>query len=234
MKKTTLAGADVSSPTVSECYGSLFASSITPSPRGSFWKHRAGPVARGLARGEAVVRTAALDDTRRHARDLAATVGQMVEAEGLKAREMEGVMVGRGPGSYTGLRVGIMSAKALAYAVGCRLVAVDTFAAIALQVPADVERVWVIADALQGQIYRQPFVRTGAASADPPTSGRIVRFDEVEARPGLGDWITVRRVGGLRRTHPQFPRVPEATARCGSRACTLLDDIWSHYRCRRC
>ena len=55
--------------------------------------------------------------------------------------DLTGVMVGRGPGSYTGLRVGIMSAKALAYATGCQLLAVDTFAAIAEQAPAEAQSV---------------------------------------------------------------------------------------------
>ena len=54
-----------------------------------------------------------------------------------RARELDGVIVSRGPGSYTGLRVGIISAKTLAYAVGCKLLAIDTFAAIARQAPAD-------------------------------------------------------------------------------------------------
>src|SRR5689334_18531380 len=84
----------------------------------------------GLARGGAVVRSASLDETRRHARDLAATVDSLLKAESLHPKDLTGVMVGRGPGSYTGLRVGLTSAKALAYATGCKLIAVDTFAAI--------------------------------------------------------------------------------------------------------
>ena len=89
----------------------------------------------GLARGGAVVRAVSLDDRRRHVRDLALTVSTVLEAEGLSPADLTGVMVGRGPGSYTGLRVGLMSAKALAYATGCELRAVDTFAAIAEQAP---------------------------------------------------------------------------------------------------
>ena len=61
----------------------------------------------GLARGGAVVRSVALDDTRRHARDLAATVESVLKAESLAPSDLTGVMVGRGPGSYTGLRVGL-------------------------------------------------------------------------------------------------------------------------------
>src|SRR5262245_7316791 len=113
----------------------------------------------GLARGGAVVRAVTLDDTRRHARDLAATVEALLKAESLKPADLTGVMVGRGPGSYTGLRVGLMSAKALAYATGCELRAVDTFAAIAQQAPAEARGVWVIADALQNQVYIQRYDR---------------------------------------------------------------------------
>src|SRR5829696_6432985 len=91
----------------------------------------------GLARGGAVVRSSRLEETRRHARDLASTVDAMLKTEGLSPRDLTGVMVSRGPGSYTGLRVGLISAKALAYATGCHLVAVDTFAAIAHQAPQE-------------------------------------------------------------------------------------------------
>jgi tRNA threonylcarbamoyl adenosine modification protein YeaZ len=74
----------------------------------------------GLARDGRVVRSARLDETRRHARDLAATIDAVLKAEGAGPKDLHGVMVGLGPGSYTGLRVGIASAKVLAYALGCR------------------------------------------------------------------------------------------------------------------
>ena len=107
------------------------------------------------------MRAADLDAARRQARDLTATIDAMLKAESLHPADLTGVMVSRGPGSYTGLRVGLMTAKALAYALGCELRAVDTFAAIAEQTPAEAKRVWVIADALQGQVYVQRFDRQG-------------------------------------------------------------------------
>lgn len=119
-----------------------------------------GRVARvGLARGGAVVGAAELDSSRRHAREMTSTIAALLNAESLKPTDLIGVMVSRGPGSYTGLRVGLMTAKALAYATGCELRAVDAFAAIAQQTPADASHVWVIADALQGLVYAQQFAR---------------------------------------------------------------------------
>ena len=115
----------------------------------------------GVARGGAVARTAALDESRRHARDLAAVVAAVLAAEALRPGDVAGVMVGVGPGSYTGLRVGVMSAKTFAYATGCHLVAVPTFAAVAARVPPGVDRVAVVADALQGHVYAQAFARAG-------------------------------------------------------------------------
>ncbi len=143
----------------------------------------------GLARGDSVVRAVNLDDTRRHARDLAPTVEALLKAESLKSADLTGVMVGRGPGSYTGLRVGLISAKALAFAVGCKLVAVDTFAAIAQQAPAEANDLWVIADALQGQIYLQRFTCSGAVWS-AANELRIAPVEEWLPGATAGMWVS--------------------------------------------
>lgn len=139
----------------------------------------------GLARGGAVVRAAELDASRRHARDLTTAVDALLKAELLGPRDLTGVMVSVGPGSYTGLRVGVMAAKALAYATGCRLVPVGTFAAIAAQAPADADVLWVIADALQGLVYYQRFERVAPAGAV-----RIVSVEEWSAQIRDGDRVS--------------------------------------------
>ncbi|AMV30109.1 tRNA threonylcarbamoyladenosine biosynthesis protein TsaB [Gemmata sp. SH-PL17] len=113
----------------------------------------------GLARAGVIVGAAELDSSRRHARDMISTIDALLKAEALGPRDLTGVMASRGPGSYTGLRVGLMTAKALAYATGCELRAVDTFAAIAHQAPAEATHVWVIADALQAQVYAQRYAK---------------------------------------------------------------------------
>ncbi|HEY8503823.1 MAG TPA: tRNA (adenosine(37)-N6)-threonylcarbamoyltransferase complex dimerization subunit type 1 TsaB, partial [Gemmataceae bacterium] len=130
-------------------------------PNGQRWliietSGRAAAVA--LADGGAV-EARPLPEGRRHARDLAARTRELLDARGLRARDLDGVIVSQGPGSYTGLRVGVMSAKALAYATGCRLVAVETFRAIARQAPPGATAVDVLADAQQGRVYAQPFRR---------------------------------------------------------------------------
>jgi tRNA threonylcarbamoyladenosine biosynthesis protein TsaB len=123
--------------------------------------HRVGLVA--LAEGERLLGERRLDEARRHARDLAPAIRDLLGDQGWKARDLDAIVVSRGPGSYTGLRVGIMSAKTLAYATGCTLLAIDTFAAIARQAPQDARVVEVIADAQQDKLYVQRFTRLAAA-----------------------------------------------------------------------
>jgi tRNA threonylcarbamoyladenosine biosynthesis protein TsaB len=138
----------------------------------------------GLAVGGAIAQ-APLDPTRRHNRDLAPAADGLLRAAGLTPKQLHGVMVSVGPGSYTGLRVGVMSAKALAYATGCRLVAVPTFHAIAEQAPAEAQTVDVIADALQGLVYAQRFRRTDAGW-EPADELRIEPFETWAERAGDG------------------------------------------------
>jgi tRNA threonylcarbamoyladenosine biosynthesis protein TsaB len=144
----------------------------------------------GITRGNSVVRRANLDDTRKHARDLAATVEELLLAENLKPTSLTGVMVGRGPGSYTGLRVGLMSAKAFAYATGCKLIAVDTFAAIAEQAPGEATNLWVIADALQNHIYLQRLARSAEGKWHPVDDLQIDRVEDTLNSAASGTWIT--------------------------------------------
>jgi tRNA threonylcarbamoyladenosine biosynthesis protein TsaB len=124
---------------------------------------RIGQVA--LAEGSQIVQSRTLNESRRNARDLAPAVADMLQAQEWKPRDVHAVVVSRGPGSYTGLRVGIMSAKTFAYATGCRLLAIETFLAIASQTPAAIERVDVLADAQQDKVYFQPFALQGQAWA---------------------------------------------------------------------
>jgi tRNA threonylcarbamoyladenosine biosynthesis protein TsaB len=122
---------------------------------------RVGKVA--IAHGEKIVGERTLDEQRRHARDLTPAIHELLRAQNWTARDLDGVIVSRGPGSYTGLRVGVMSAKMLTYATGCALLAIDTFEAIACGFApvADAQPrpsiLDVIADAQQGRVYAQRF-----------------------------------------------------------------------------
>ena len=120
--------------------------------------HQPGFVA--LAEGSRLLGERRLDEARRHARDLVPSTKELLEQFACKPRDLAGVVVGIGPGSYTGLRVGIMSAKTLAFASGCALIGIETFAAIAWQAPRETSRLAVIADAQQGKAYVQHFTRS--------------------------------------------------------------------------
>ena len=190
-----------------------------------------------LAEGGRLLGTRRLDEARRHARDLAPAVAGLLAGQGWRPRDVHAVLVGRGPGSYTGLRVGVMSAKAFAYATGCALLALDTFAAIALQAPADCDRLDVLADAQQDRVYFQPFARAGGAWR--PLEGlAIVPVAEWLARRGPNAWATGP---GLKKWEDRLPpeaRRVEETER-DPRPASLLhlglaryragerDDVWS-------
>lgn len=149
-----------------------------------------GRVARiGLARAGAIVGRAELDSSRRHAREMTSTIGTLLRAEGLAPADLTGVMASTGPGSYTGLRVGLVTAKVLAYALGCEFRAVGAFWAVAHQSPPEAGDVWVIADALQGQVYAQRFARRHDGWR-PSNALQILTVAEFAAQVASGDWIS--------------------------------------------
>lgn len=104
-----------------------------------------------------------LEETgRRHAQTLVAELHELLERHRLQPRGLAAVAVSRGPGSFTGLRVGIVCAKTLAWAAGLKLLAVDTFAAIAAAAPEDAGLVCVVDDAQRDDLFVGVYRRNAA------------------------------------------------------------------------
>lgn len=139
----------------------------------------------GVARGADLLADVALDEQRRHARDLAPVTEGLLGRHGWQPGDVEGVIVSQGPGSYTGLRVGLMSAKTFAWAVGCPLIAVPTLEVVAFQARGHARQVETIADAQQDRVYRQRFRLSNAAGELPQAVSDLAVFDA----PGWkADW----------------------------------------------
>ncbi len=68
---------------------------------------------------------------RDHARNVAVYTEELLQANGVEPRDLAAVAVARGPGSYTGLRIGASFAKGLCYSLGIPLIAVDSLESLA-------------------------------------------------------------------------------------------------------
>lgn len=154
-----------------------------------------------LALGEELRGVRRLDEARRHARELVPALAALLAEQGWRPRDVQAILVSRGPGSYTGLRVGLMSAKTFAYAAGCAVLAVDTFAALALQAPAPVPRIDVLADAQQDKVYVQSFVLAEEQWL-PATELAIRHFADWLATREPSAWVTGP---GLLKWAPRLP-----------------------------
>ena len=63
---------------------------------------------------------------RSHASLLTLFVQEILNEAGINACDLDAVAVSKGPGSYTGLRIGVSAAKGIAYAASIPLIAIDT------------------------------------------------------------------------------------------------------------
>lgn len=124
-----------------------------------------------------------LDSTRRSARSLAPTIAEILKRAGWPATAIELVAVTSGPGSFTGLRIGVTSAKAFAYAVGCPVVGVNTLHVIAAQTNALSTPIWSVIDAQRQQLFAARFLRQSEGQLQHLTETHVV--DEREWLAGL-------------------------------------------------
>ena len=111
------------------------------------------------------------------AQSLAPGLVQLWEKTGWKSTDVELVAVTAGPGSFTGLRVGVTTAKVLAYVARAEILGVDTLEAVAMRAPADVESLSIGVDAQRGQVVAQTFHRRGGLLL-PEEAARLLNVDE--------------------------------------------------------
>lgn len=118
---------------------------------------RAGSI--GLAAGDELLAVERFDRNLRHVAELLPAVERQTKKLGWKADYLEEVYVSAGPGSFTGLRIGITVAKTLAQACGVQIVSVPSIEVIAANAPADALNVAVVLDAKRKQVFAGRFLR---------------------------------------------------------------------------
>lgn len=124
----------------------------------------AGSVA--LTQGERLLGEFHLDVRRTHGSWLLPAIEQLLGVAGLAAAELDAFAVTIGPGSFTGLRVGLATAKGLAQATGKPLLGVSTLQTLAMQAPHAALSVCALLDARKGEVYAGLY-RQGTGLPEP-------------------------------------------------------------------
>lgn len=163
---------------------------------------RVGSIA--LGRGDRVLATRELPHKRRHDVGLIPAIDTLCGEHGVAPRDLREVYVSLGPGSFTGLRVGITTAKMLALSLGVRLVGVPTIEVLAANAPADAD-VAVCLNVKKGSAYCA--VYRGGAAVLPPA---LRTTEELFAQAPRPLAVLAEVVDG--ELPPDVTRLPESDA----------------------
>ena len=133
-----------------------------------------------------IIRSRELDRSQRSAQSLAPGIKALWAEVGWKPADVDLVAVTLGPGSFTGLRIGVATAKTLAFCCEAEILGIDTLETIAAAAPAEVERITTIIDAQRNEVVMQSFRRGDDgwmapvldASAGKPVAAQLVDIDD--------------------------------------------------------
>lgn len=125
----------------------------------------------GADLGARVLAAAAHEDARGHGAFLAPAVAACLAEAGLDVAALDGVAVGTGPGLYTGLRIGMATASALAWARGLPIAGVGGLDAMVVAARRDPDLAAVplvaVLDARRGQWFHATAAAAGTATSAP-------------------------------------------------------------------
>lgn len=97
-----------------------------------------------------------------HSQVLLSMVQELLASAAISPKQLDAVAVGQGPGSFTGLRIGVGVGQGLAYGSGCPMIGVSSLMALAHAAPNN-GLVLAGIDARMGEIYWGEYLKDGAA-----------------------------------------------------------------------
>lgn len=135
------------------------------------------------------------DEPRAHASKTALFVSEMLSEKGLKVSDCDAVAVSKGPGSYTGLRVGVSTAKGLCFGAGIPMISVGTLDTLVWQaldgnmLPEDCRYIIPMIDARRMEVYTGIFTPDGKQIS--PTVAQIIDADSFKDQLAEGQVLFI-------------------------------------------
>lgn len=148
-----------------------------------------------------------------------AAIERLLERAGVASSSIAAVAVGRGPGSFTGVRIGVATAKGIAHGLGVPLVGFGTLDMVARRSHAE-GLLGVLGDAMRGEVYPALF-RVHAGTYERLTPDRVAFPETIAAEWAESGQPIVLTGGGLARHSQVF----EATL--GMRGTFLDRPLWA-------
>jgi tRNA threonylcarbamoyladenosine biosynthesis protein TsaB len=178
-----------------------------------------------------------LGDEQRTAQALAPALRDLLTQVNWTAQSVELLAVTVGPGSFTGLRIGVTTAKSFAYAVGAKVIGVNSLAVLAAQAPSAHAPLWTILDAQRRELFAARFVADAHERMPIHCDTTIVAQDAWIGSLQAGDYVTGPPLRALKSllpagvvAHPDECWQPMAAAvgHIGWRAYQAgrRDDVW--------
>lgn len=151
-----------------------------------------GALSAAVMEGEGVLASSFEPRTRGHAEALMPLLETMLAEAALGFADLDALAVTVGPGTFTGLRVGLAAARGLALARALPLVGVTTLDAVAEPAGAEADEIAIaLFDARRDEVYMQAFAPTRGHSLVPLTPPLLVGLDEAVAHLPEGKAVLV-------------------------------------------
>lgn len=184
----------------------------TASPAGSL----------ALSNGEHLLAEISLDVRTTPTEWLLPAIEDLLGKADLEKSDLDAIGVVRGPGAFTGLRVGLATAKGLALAVGCPLIGVSSLQCLAMQMPFTLRPVCVMLDARKQEVYSSlyewesgfPRALADERAIEPEKLLEEITGETVFVGNGALVYrsLIVRRLAGRAHFAPAFLNLPRAGA----------------------
>jgi tRNA threonylcarbamoyladenosine biosynthesis protein TsaB len=137
---------------------------------------------------------------REHTRLLMPMIREVLEEADVKLADLDGIVLGNGPGSFIGMRIAASVAQGLAFGARLNIIPVSSLAAVAAQVldNSDTEQVAVAQDAHMNEVYLGLYSRADNNSLQPVSDERLQGQSEIEELSAADPGFTIAGQGWQR------------------------------------